>query len=110
LILERLRYGDRKQLIENRKYLELMIGKKMAQLNIAQIYEARRSVSKPPQQRDNKEKELVKNFIEGFEKDRKRLVEDIINRYKEDIDSYEMLGELIQGICYSPIFSPKPEA
>jgi hypothetical protein len=104
LLFERLvYYGKPKD--EDKKYLTLMYGKKTADKILSNAYHIRKSNKN---QKNEKEEKIAKAFIQDQAEYRISLVEDILSKHQEIIRKYEIPHELIDIICFQPLYSKRP--
>jgi len=101
LLIERLVYNG-KPADEDKNHLTHLFGKKYAEKILADAHHIRDSYKK---ENNNKErKRIAKKFIEGFQKNRRLLADDILKVHEKAIKKYSILSEILEEICLPALF------
>jgi DNA-binding PadR family transcriptional regulator len=100
LLFEKLVYEGRPQ-NEVEKFLMHVYGKRIANRILISSYDARRFTR---EQDNTQEKKKAKEFIQDLDTYKKSLIGDIVKTHKKVIEKYEVVSEIIEGICFSPLF------
>lgn len=103
LLFERMVYCDEIK-DEDKNILKLMYGKKVAERILAIEYN-RRKMTKDQRFRD--EEKASRKFIDIWLKHRTSLAQNILKKHQKVIKNYEILNELIDGICFPSFISNK---
>ena len=104
LVFGKLIYKD-KITEEEKNYLALFIGEQGADKLIAYAYDMRRTNRNQDNNKWNEEQENMKDFTQKLENDRKSFVQLITEEYGAMINKDEVIGDLVQSICFSPPIS-----
>ena len=103
LVNYKLIYKDK--LTEDEKnYLALFTGKRASDILIANAYDIRRT-NRNQNNNWNEEQESMKDLIQTLENDRKSLVQAIAEENGTMINTDEVIGDLLQSICFLPFTS-----
>jgi len=98
LLFEKLVYEGRPQ-NEVEKFLMHVYGKRIANRILINSYDARRFTR---EQGNTQEKKKAKEFIQDLDTYKKSLIGDIVKTHKKVIEKYEVVNEVIEGLCFSP--------
>jgi hypothetical protein len=101
LLFEKLVCEGRPQ-NEVKKFLMFTYGKRIANRILINAYDARRFTR---EQDNTQEKKQAKEFIQDLDTYKKSLIGDIVNTHEKVIERYEVISEIIEGICFSPFIS-----
>jgi hypothetical protein len=103
LLFERIVYCDEIK-DEDENTLKLMYGKKVAGRILAIAYHSRKRTK---DQRFKDEEKASRKFIDIWLKHRMSLAQNIPKRHQKVIEDYEIISDLIDGICYPSFLSSK---
>lgn len=98
ILFEKLIYEGRPK-DKDKNYLRLVYGKNFADRIVSNAYYLKKCYK---QQNNKQEEKNAKKFIQDSTSYRAKLVQDIKIKYESAIKKYEILGELMEGICSSP--------
>jgi DNA-binding PadR family transcriptional regulator len=101
LLFEKLVYEGKPQ-NEAKSYLKHVYGKRIADRILISAYDTRKFTR---EQESTQGKKNAKVFIQLFDRYRKFLIGDIVKNHKNAIEKYEVVSELVEGICFSPLFT-----
>jgi hypothetical protein len=82
-------------------FLTLTYGKWIANRILINAYDARRFAK---EQDNTQEKKRAKEFIQDLDTYKKLLIKKIVKTHKKVIEKHEVVSEIIEGICFSPLF------
>jgi hypothetical protein len=86
---------------EIKRYLDLLYNEKNADRILALAYNFRRSYKEENNAHESTEKKIAQKFVQDFDDSRIKLVQSIIKQHKKVIEKYDIIGELIDGVCFS---------
>lgn len=102
LLFEKLVYEGRPR-DEIKKYLMHVYSKRITDRILITAFDTRRLTRK--RQNNAREKEEAKKFIQSFDRDRRSFAAYTFETHKNVIKEYDVINELIEGICFSPLIS-----
>ena len=85
----------------DKKYLELYLGQRLADIMIAQAYRIRRTFKKEKQDKIKEEEQSIRKM----EEDRRSIVQNLIKPFENVIQENEVVREIVEGVCFSPFLS-----
>ena len=91
---------------KDKKYLELYLGERLADIMIAQAYHIRRSHKKEKQDKIKEEEQAIRKM----EEDRRFIVQNVIKPFENVIQENEVVRDIIEEICFSPFLSQNSNA
>lgn len=87
---------------KEKEYLSLYLGERLAAKVLIRAYDIRRQ-SKKEKVNDDRDRETIKSL----EREREFLVKELMERYENTIKENEVVHEIMEGVCYSPLLSMK---
>lgn len=96
LLCRRLLFSKPDRTDRDKKYLEICVGQDFADKIIAGAYHYRKSKNK-------EEHTEEKKAIEGIEAHRRSVVQRIISRFAKVIQENEIVYDIVEEICFSPL-------
>jgi hypothetical protein len=89
---------------KEREYLSLYMGERLADRILAYAFEIRKRDKKEKDKHD-KDSEAIKSL----EREREFLVQELMSSYKDTFKENEVVREILEGVCYSPLLKKESE-